>query len=73
MYKIKIGKYTSKKQARKKNDYTWYYKFQKPGFGKNGSRLYAYKAGFSTKTEAEKAAEDKYRLFYELMLTDFQV
>ena len=64
MYKIKIEKYISTKANRKKADDTWYYKFQKPGFNKNGGRLYAYKAGFSTKAEAEEAAEKEYMSYY---------
>ena len=64
MYRIKIGKYTSQKANRKKGDDTWYYKFQKPGFNKNGGRLYAYKAGFATKLEAENAAEKDYIEIY---------
>lgn len=64
MYRIKIGKYTSQKANRKKGDDTWYYKFQKPGFNKNGGRLYAYKAGFATKLEAENAAEKDYLSIY---------
>lgn len=64
MYRIKIGKYTSQKANRKKSDDTWYYKFQKPGFNKNGGRLYAYKAGFATKLEAETAAEKDYLEIY---------
>ena len=64
MYRIKIAKYTSQKADRKKSDDTWYYKFQKPGYNKNGGRLYAYKAGFPTKAAAEEAAEKEYLAIY---------
>lgn len=64
MYRIKISKYTSQKNNRKKGDDTWYYKFQKPGFNKNGGRLYAYKAGFTTKADAEEAAQKEYLRIY---------
>ena len=64
MYKIQIGKYTSKKSNRKKSDDTWFYRFRKPGFTKNGSRKTVYKAGFATKAEAGDAAAKEYLAIY---------
>ena len=70
MYKIKIGKYTSKNSDKKKRKDTWYYKFQKPGLTETGSRKYEYQGGFATKAEAGDAASKKYLEIYGIETSD---